>query len=111
MASRMGRGACSEHRRIAAALLVLRSAKERPVTIQQPPDGPGPDPEPDVNWDNLRRAALASCRHIPPWVSRDDLVQEAYLAGWRAASRWRPDGGSSLTPYVIQRAVGAVRDV
>jgi RNA polymerase sigma factor (sigma-70 family) len=44
-------------------------------------------------------------------VSRDDLVQEAYLAGWRAASRWRPDGGSSFTPYVNQRGVGAVRDV
>jgi RNA polymerase sigma factor (sigma-70 family) len=83
--------------------------KERPVQIQQPTGGPGPDPE--VDWDNLRRAALASCRHIPSWVSRDDLVQEAYLAGWRAASRWRPDGGSSFTPYVIQRAVGAVRDV
>ena len=76
---------------------------------QQPPAAP--PPVPDVDWDRLRRMAIASSRHIPPWVSRDDLVQEAYLAGWRAAGRWRPDGGSSLMPYVTQRAVGAVRDV
>ena len=68
-------------------------------------------PVPDIDWDHLRRAALATCRHIPQWVSRDDLVQEASLAGWRAASRWRADGGSSFTPFVTQRAVGAVRDV
>src|SRR5687768_1148073 len=97
----------SAHRRHRARPAAV--PKERPVTIQQPPGGPGPDPA--VDWDDLRRAAVASCRHVPPWVSRDDLVQEAYLAGWRAASRWRPDGGSSFTPYVIQRAVGAVRDV
>ena len=71
----------------------------------------GPRSDPEVDWDNLRRAAVASCRHVPPWVSRDDLVQEAYLAGWRAAGRWRPDGGSSFAPFVTQRAVGAVRDV
>ncbi|MDQ1518331.1 MAG: sigma factor [Actinomycetota bacterium] len=83
--------------------------KERQVKIQNPAVPPGSVPE--VDWDHLRRAAVASCRHIPQWVSRDDLVQEASLAGWRAASRWRPDGGSGFTPFVTQRAVGAVRDV
>lgn len=79
------------------------------MTIQPPTlDAP---PGLDVDWGGLRRAAVASCRHVPRWVSRDDLVQEAYLAGWRAASRWRPDGGSGFTPYVTRRAVGAVRDV
>jgi RNA polymerase sigma factor (sigma-70 family) len=79
------------------------------VKIQNSPVAVGPVPE--VDWDHLRRAAVASCRHIPLWVSRDDLVQEASLAGWRDASRWRPDGGSGFTPFVTQRAVGAVRDV
>jgi RNA polymerase sigma factor (sigma-70 family) len=83
--------------------------KERPVKIQNAPVAG--EPVPEVDWDHLRRAAVASCRHIPRWVSRDDLVQEASLAGWRAASRWRPDGGSGFTPFVTQRAVGAVRDV
>lgn len=71
---------------------------------------PAPAPALDVDWDYLRRVAVSKCGHIPLWVSRDDLVQEASLAGWRAASRWRPDGGASFMPYVIQRAVGAVRD-
>jgi RNA polymerase sigma-70 factor (ECF subfamily) len=70
-----------------------------------------PTPVPDIDWDYLRRMAVHSCQHIPPWVSRDDVVQEASLAGWRAANRWQPDGGSSFMPYVIQRALGAVRDV
>ena len=71
---------------------------------------PAPAPVPDFDWAYLQRVAVASCRHVPQWVSRDDLVQEASLAGWRAAGRWRPDGGSSFMPYVIQRAIGAVRD-
>lgn len=66
---------------------------------------------PDVDWDLLRRVAVASCRHVPSWVSRDDLVQEASLAGWRAANRWRSDGGAGFAPFVTKRAVGAVRDV
>lgn len=80
------------------------------MTNQQEPAG-GPGPDPAIDWDSVRRAAVASCRHIPSWVSRDDLVQEACLAAWRTAGRWRPDGGLSFTPYVTQRAVGAVRDV
>jgi RNA polymerase sigma factor (sigma-70 family) len=84
--------------------------KERPVKSQQPAPAPVPVPVPDLDWDYLQRVAVASCRHIPSWVSRDDIVQEASLAGWRAAGRWRPDGGSSFMPFVIQRAVGAVRD-
>ena len=79
------------------------------MKMQQP--APAPAPVHDVDWDLLRRAAVASCRHIPSWVSRDDLIQEASLAGWRAAGRWRPDGGAGFTGYVTQRALGAVRDV
>lgn len=66
---------------------------------------------PDVDWDYLRRVAYANCRHMPPWVSRDDLVQEANMAAWRATSRWREEGGSSFTRFVTRRAAGAVRDV
>ena len=79
------------------------------MTIQQLAAAPAPVP--DLDWEYLRRVAVGSCRHIPLWVSRDDLVQEANLAAWRAASRWRPDGGASFMPYVIGRALGAVRDV
>jgi RNA polymerase sigma factor (sigma-70 family) len=95
---------------IAAAHRPATLPKERPVKIQKP-GAPGHAPVPDVDWDYLQRVAVNSCRHIPPWVSRDDLVQEASLAGWRAANRWRPDGGSSFTPFVMKRALGAVRDV
>lgn len=66
---------------------------------------------PEVDWDLLRQLAVKSCRHVPRWVSRDDIVQEASLAAWRAAGRWRPDGGASFAPFVTQRAIGAVRDV
>jgi len=67
-------------------------------------------PAPVPDWGYLRRVAYSSCRHIPSWVSRDDLVQEANLAAWQAAARWREDGGSSFTGFVTRRAVGAVRD-
>lgn len=110
----MGVGACSEHRARreagAADIPLAVMQKERLEVIVQHSVVPAGS-APDIDWDHLRRAALATCRHIPPWVSRDDLVQEASIAGWRAASRWRPDGGSSFTPFVTQRAVGAVRDV
>jgi RNA polymerase sigma factor (sigma-70 family) len=79
--------------------------------VKTPKPAVAPTRVPDVDWDYLRRMAVNSCQHIPLWVSRDDVVQEASLAGWRAANRWRPDGGSSFMPYVIQRALGAVRDV
>lgn len=69
-----------------------------------------PAPVPDVDWDYLRRVAYASCRHIPRWVQRDDLIQEANLAAWQAAGRWREDGGSSFVRFVTERAVGGVRD-
>jgi len=79
------------------------------VPIQQPTLAPRLVPE--VDWDHLRRVAVASCRHVPLWVSREDLVQEASLAGWRAAGRWQPDGGAGFTPFITRRALGAVRDV
>jgi RNA polymerase sigma factor (sigma-70 family) len=66
---------------------------------------------PDLDWNAVRGLAYASCRNMPQWVPRDDLLQEASLAAWQAAGRWRQDGGSSLAGFVAQRAVGAVRDV
>ena len=66
---------------------------------------------PDLDWNAVRGVAYASCRNLPMWVPRDDLLQEASLAAWQAAGRWRPDGGSSLGGFVARRAVGAVRDV
>jgi RNA polymerase sigma factor (sigma-70 family) len=44
-------------------------------------------------------------------VARDDIVQEASIAAWSAAGRWRANGGSSFTAFVTARTVGAVRDV
>jgi RNA polymerase sigma factor (sigma-70 family) len=71
----------------------------------------GAEVVPDLDWNAVRGVAYASCRNMPSWVPRDDLIQEASLAAWQAAGRWRQDGGSSLGGFVAQRAVGAVRDV
>jgi RNA polymerase sigma factor (sigma-70 family) len=79
--------------------------------VETPAAPVDPTPIPDVDWDYLRRAAYATCRHIPQWIQRDDLVQEANLAAWQAASRWDEAGGASFTRFVTQRGVGAVRDV
>ena len=44
----------------------------------------------------------------PAWA--EDLVQEALIAGLRAAERWAPDRGATLKNYVRRRMQGAVVD-
>lgn len=99
----------SASRRLPPRIRLCRTAKEHTTATQTLSAETTLVPE--IDWDCLRRAAYASCRHIPSWVPRDDLIQEANLAAWQATSRWREDGGSSFTNFVTQRAVGAVRDV
>lgn len=65
---------------------------------------------PTVDYDYVRRIARMAASQLPSWVDRDDLIQEASIAAWKAAQRWDETSGTSLEAFITFRIRGAVRD-
>ncbi len=57
-----------------------------------------------------RRMAGQYSAKLPANISFDDLMQVAWIEGWRAASRHDPNGGASLESFVTHRMKGAILD-
>jgi DNA-directed RNA polymerase specialized sigma24 family protein len=58
-------------------------------------------------WEVAAQIAVARHRGT---LDRDDALQDARLAAWRALGRWRPDGGTTAITWCIERASGALID-
>lgn len=53
--------------------------------------------------DRLAAGTVARCvpTGVQRSIGRDDLLQEARVAGAKAVVKWRPDGGASLKTYIV----------
>lgn len=65
----------------------------------------------DIAWCDRLTRAIGRSLTLPPEIGREDLIQEARLALWRAAQRYDPDAGAEFRTFATHAIRGALLDL